>query len=224
MSTTKLLSCLGGVSLMASFAWGQFDTPPAMPDFSAPPSAGTESVFPELPAPPAASPAPVARTIPSAMMGVRPQRLSQESTAGLPKQVQNIIDFYGGATSARALAQLPQRPSSGATRPAPARQMPKPFEGTVAGAPPAISPYLNLFIRESDEGLPNYHTYVRPLQQQQQANALARQSIGTLQRQVQQVSYGQPIQQADSGAVPGTGHGTRYFNTTQFYPDTPRLR
>jgi hypothetical protein len=138
--------------------------------------------------------------------------------------VQNVIDFYGGATSARALAQLPQRPSSGVVRPAAPRQMPKPFEGTVAGVPPTVSPYMNLFLDESQEGLPNYHTYVRPLQQQLQTNAAARQRISSLQHQVQQVSYGQAVPQSGGGSVPGTGHGTRYFNTTQFYPDTPRLR
>jgi hypothetical protein len=220
VSTMKILGCLAAVCMSSPVACGQYDTPPTLPNFSAPPDSASQSVFPELPVP--AAPVPAVRR--PASIGTRPPRLSAESTAGLPKQVQNVIDFYGGATSARALAQLPQRPSSGATRPALPRQMPKPFEGTVPGAPPTISPYLNLFIDESPEGLPNYHTYVRPLQQQQQANDAARQRIGSLQRQVQQVSYGQPIQQSRSGSVPGTGHGTRYFNTTQYYRDIPRLR
>lgn len=225
MSTTKLLGCLALSCAVSLVAQAQDDTPPSLPDFTAPPKLDLELKFPELPGvPKATKPAtPVTAPRTPAVVGPRPRRLSVEQTANLPKQVQNIIDFYGGATSARALAQLPQRPSSGQTRPNQPRQMAKPFQGRVDSSP-TISPYLNLFREENTEDLPNYFTYVRPAQRQRQANARARQRINTLQNEVQQVSYEQSIQQSATGSVPGTGHGTRYFNTTGFYPSTRRLR
>ena len=226
MSTVKIAVCWMACCLVGSVAWGQYDVPPALPDFAAPPAVDAAPVFPELPTTPAAKPRAAVPRIQTSATAERPrQRLSAESTANLPKQVQNLIDFYGGATSARALAQLPQRPVSGVSRPPAPRPVSKPFTGALQSAAPTISPYMNLYLEESPEGLPNYHSYVRPAFQQREANMAARRSLHTLERQVQQVSYGQAVGPATGGgAVPGTGHGTRYFNTTQFYPATPRLR
>ncbi len=222
VSTVKKLGCLLFGCVVSSVAWGQFDTPPDMPDFSKPSSTKTELRFPNLPdTPKVATPTSAVRT--PTVVAARPQRLSAESTANLPKRVQNIIDFYGGVTSGRALAALPTRPTTGSTRNAVPQQFRKPFEGALATMPPTISPYMNLYVEEGVEGLPNYHAFVRPVQRQMQTNAAARRRINSLQNQVQQVSYGEAVPQS-SGSIPGTGHGTRYFNTTQFYQPTRRLR
>lgn len=194
----------------APACWAQIDEAPSMPSWEpAPVATPLPDFVPPVPATPQVAPAPPR------------QRLSAESTANLPKQVQNVIDFYGGATSARALAQLPQRPSSGQARPPVVRQQPKPFEGTVSGAP-TISPYLNLFIDEDDNPLPNYHTYVRPAFQQQSLNRSAERQLHSLESQVRTASYGQTV--APAAGVPATGHGTRYFNTSRYYQPVRRLR
>lgn len=230
MSTTKKLVCLFVGCVASSAAWGQSDTPPSMPDFAEASGTKTELRFPDfketpkaLPdAPKAAPPMPAIRT--PTVVAARPQRLSAESTANLPKRVQNIIDFYGGATSGRALAALPTRPTTGTTHNDVApRQHRKPFEGALDTMPPTISPYMNLYVEEGVEGLPNYYAFVRPVQRQMQTNAAARRQINSLKHQVQQVSYGEAVPQT-SGSIPGTGHGTRYFNTNQYYKPTRRLR
>lgn len=224
MSTLKLLSSIAVSLMVMSPTKSQTDTPPVPPSWDKPAATTAKPVFPEL-----AIPTTPAKPAPAMGMGVsrpgqatRPARLSPEVTAGLPSHVQNVIDFYGGATSGRALSQLPHRPSSGAVRPPQPRQQPKPFQGTVAGAP-TLSPYLNLFADENNEALPNYHAFVRPQIRQQAYNTSASRELNRLESRVQTAAYGEAVTPS-SGTVPGTGHGTRYFNTTRFYPSTRRLR
>lgn len=225
MSTHQPFCSVGFVLalLIAPACWAQTDAAPELPNWQSTPSTKPTVPLPEF-VPPAAAPVPgIALPQPKPM--VPRQRLSAEATANLPKQVQNVIDFYGGATSARALAQLPQRPSTGTVAgtpsPPPVRQQIKPFEGTVAGAP-TLSPYLNLFIEDDNNPLPNYHTYVRPAFQQQSLNRSAERQLHTLESQVRTASYGQSV--APPAGVPGTGHGTRYFNTSRYYQPVRRLR
>lgn len=219
--STRLIGCTLTLMLAwlhAPTVWGQSDAPPEVPDW-AQPNIEVPEVAPVAPAP-AARPAPVPHApLVSPNVG---QRLSVESTAHLPSRVQNVLDFYGGTTSARALAQLPNRPSTGMTSPPPVRQAPKPFEGTVNNSP-TVSPYMNLFHAESDEAPPNYFAYVRPALQQQEANRRAQLEFRSLERQVRQVSYGEAVKNP-GGGVPSTGHGTRYLNTSRYYPASPRLR
>ena len=82
---------------------------------------------------------------------------------------------------------------------------------------------MNLFHEESDEAPPNYFAYVRPALRQQEANRRAQLEFRSLERQVRTVSYGEAVQNS-SGGVPSTGHGTRYLNTSRYYPAAPRLR
>ncbi|QDT67244.1 hypothetical protein MalM25_01410 [Planctomycetes bacterium MalM25] len=87
-------------------------------------------------------------------------------------------------------------------------QAAKPFLGANSG--PTISPYLNLFRDEtSDSSLPNYYTFVRPQQQQYEANQQQRQQLQQLQRQVQQATYTTPATNISGGA--------RFGDTSRFY-------
>jgi hypothetical protein len=82
-----------------------------------------------------------------------------------------------------------------------------------------VSPYLNLFREEDNTDLPNYFTFVRPMQEQQQTNRLQQQELMRLRRQVQTMPYGtQSTAMRGHGATPNTGHGTRYFNTSSYFP------
>ena len=157
---------------------------------------------------------PATRTgCPACAMGAKPcahaaSKAQPRVDGNLPKQVQNVIDFYGGTTSARALAQLPYRPSSGDVRPPTPRQAAKPFEGTVQGARPTISPYMNLFLEEGPEALPNYHSYVRPVFSaaagKRQCTQAASHSATT-----GAASFLWAIRWADCGWI-GPWHGARY--------------
>jgi len=222
-----LVSGLAMAQAVAQYDEPYFDTPPDMPEFTALPSQPSIGPLLETPstvvptpeiAPPSRPMPPLVRT--AAPAPRRAAGLSAASTSQLPKQVQNVIDFYGGATSARALSQLPYRPSSGVPRPPTARIERKPFQGHVRGAP--LSPYLNLFIDNDVSELPNYHAFVRPLQQQQASAATQQREIMQLDKQVRRASYN--ANGSGGAATPVTGHGTRYLNTAQFYPSTRKTR
>jgi hypothetical protein len=100
---------------------------------------------------------------------------------------------------------------------------------------PTISPYLQLFRdRDRNPRLPNYYSFVRPMQQQYQMNQfqqqqLQRQSqqIGQLQSQVQQFQQGQ----FTGPLVAPTGKGAgfmrpssrnAFMNTSRFYSQPQR--
>ncbi len=144
--------------------------------------------------------------------------------APLPRGAQNVMNLYSGATSQQVLAQLGDRPTSGRQTPATGQMAPprprpagKPFQGVTSS--PTVSPYLNLFREENNTDLPNYFAFVRPAQEQQQTNRLQHQELMRLRRQVQTMPYGtQSTAMRGHGATPSTGHGTRYFNTSSYFP------
>ena len=151
--------------------------------------------------------------------------------ASLPRSAQNVMDLYAGATSQRVLAQMSDRPSSGRqpatsgpVAPPRPRQGGKPFQGVSSS--PTVSPYLNLFREEDSTELPNYFTFVRPMQEQQRTNRLQHQELMRLRRQVQTMPYGaqSTAMGTGSGALPSTGHGARYFNTSGYFPTTRTMR
>lgn len=92
---------------------------------------------------------------------------------------------------------------------------------------PTVSPYLQLF-RQHDTNpyLPNYYSFVRPMQQQQALNQMQQQqlyrqgqALGQLQSQVQQGQFTGPL-------VAPTGKGAgfmrpssrnAFMNTSRFY-------
>lgn len=96
---------------------------------------------------------------------------------------------------------------TGATPPGLASAKVKPFAGI--GSTPTISPYLNLFRDETENATPNYHAFVRPQQDQFDANRLQRAQLQQLQRQVRQATYQTPTTTVAGGA--------RYGDTGRYY-------
>lgn len=84
----------------------------------------------------------------------------------------------------------------------------KPFGYTMSSGP-TVSPYLNLYRPDAERGAPNYYTFVRPVQEQADAQRLQQIQLQQLQRQVQQTSYTAP-----AASVAG---GARYGETGHFY-------
>lgn len=80
---------------------------------------------------------------------------------------------------------------------------------------PTVSPYLNLF-RNDNNAVPNYHLYVRPIEQQrainEQQQAVNRAQLQTAQR------VGQELKQVQQGSAAPTGIGGGYGNYLHFYP------
>ena len=133
----------------------------------------------------------------------------------MTKQTQRVLDFYGRSNSAAvSLNQIPRRPTSPPAVPWSPRPT-KPFTGGSLRS--SVSPYLNLFRWDSEDSAPNYFAFVQPQLQQQEFAQRQQAEMRRLNRQVQAASASLGIAPAGSGAVPSTGHATRYMNTGGYY-------
>jgi hypothetical protein len=146
-----------------------------------------------------------------------PSRVAWRPAADAPASgARYALGYFGGSASRASLSQLPRR---NAIRPAPLQPMrgpTKPFETIYRE--PTISPYLNLYREEDDaEGAPNYHTFVRPYQQQIETNRLQQRELQRLRGQVQGLSTTVATPQYGDASLPATGTRSRYMDTAQFY-------
>ncbi len=83
----------------------------------------------------------------------------------------------------------------------------RPYAGRYQPSRPTVSPYLNLFRRDSGP-LPNYHLYVRPILQQQSINAQTGAAVQQIESTIRQT------QTTPSGP---TGIGSGYRNFSHYY-------
>ena len=112
-----------------------------------------------------------------------------------------VVALAVGSDPGRCLAQG----AGGGRRAGPTRFQP---------SRPTISPYMNLFRRDTGP-IPNYHLYVRPIQRQQALNQ---------QQQLLNVEQGMALQELQLGlnqvqrsATGSTGIGAGFRNFSHFY-------
>jgi hypothetical protein len=146
-----------------------------------------------------------------------PSRVAWRPAADSPaSQPRYAPGYFGGSASRASLSQMPRRSAIQPAPPQPGRAQAKPFETIYRE--PTISPYLNLYREEDDaEGAPNYHTFVRPYQQQIETNRLQQRELQRLRGQVQGLSTTIATPQYGEASLPVTGTRTRYMDTAQFY-------
>lgn len=84
---------------------------------------------------------------------------------------------------------------------------------------PTLSPYLNLLRNDGDDlgGLPNYHTFVRPMLDQQRTNRRTSQQLQGLNQDVQAVNRQLAHQPSEASMLRPTGHQTVFMNHSHFY-------
>ncbi len=81
-----------------------------------------------------------------------------------------------------------------------------------------VSPYLNLLNRQGT-GLPSYQTLVRPQLRSDQEFARQQNQIQRLQRQQSGLAAGGSLgPRGISTQIRGTGHVTRFMDTSHFFP------
>jgi hypothetical protein len=80
-------------------------------------------------------------------------------------------------------------------------------------ATPTLSPYLQLF-RPNPGPLPNYQSFVQPLQNQQQTNLMQQTQITQLQQSQQELQQ----QYSTPAAATQTGVGGIYNSLSHYYP------
>jgi hypothetical protein len=79
---------------------------------------------------------------------------------------------------------------------------------------PTVSPYLNLFRRDTGP-IPNYHLYVRPIQRQQAINE--RQMLLNEQQGMAMQQMQENLMQVQRSATAPTGIGAGFRNFSHFY-------
>ena len=84
---------------------------------------------------------------------------------------------------------------------------------------PTVSPYLQLLNNQNNFGLGTYQSLVRPQVEQRQAINRQGAELQQLERQSRRTS-----QSRDGARLRATGHTTRFFNYSHYYPDLDRRR
>ncbi len=125
------------------------------------------------------------------------------------------MQYFGGARSRVSQFRQTQRKMP-LPRPVQVRGSGKPF--SQLSRRPTISPYLNLDVRTSAVGLPNYYAFVRPQLQQQQANRAQAAQVHRLQQQLRIATATGVVSNNPSGGIPTTGHSSQFLNLGDYFP------
>lgn len=91
----------------------------------------------------------------------------------------------------------------------------KPFESL--RREPTISPYLNLDVRESEFGIPSYHAFVQPMQQQRLVEREQARRFRKLQQKVRVATARGIVSKNPTGGVPTTGRSSQYLNLGGYF-------
>ena len=141
--------------------------------------------------------------------------VSTGSQFGINPEMRQIINSASvrpapnASSVSRVAGQMTQRAISA---PLPGK---KPFSDAQRG--PTLSPYLNLLRNDEGGGLPNYHTFVRPVLEQQESNRRQQQQLQRLGDEVQSVSRQILYPGQEESAVRPTGFQTVFMNHMGFY-------
>jgi len=165
--------------------------------------------------------------LPLALYGIVAMALGAESAHAVAPffsaQEQNLdrtatpaMQYFGGGRI-RTSSQYQRRNRMPAPLPLQLRGT-KPFESLTR--PPTLSPYLNLDVRESALGIPSYHAFVRPLQQQRSANIEQAAKLRKLQQKLRRSTAQGIVSNNPTGGVPTTGHSSQFLNLGGYF-DVP---
>jgi hypothetical protein len=141
--------------------------------------------------------------------------VSTGSQFGVNREMRQIINsasvrpMPNASSVSRVAGQMTQRAISA---PLPGS---KPFADVPRA--PTLSPYLNLLREGEAGGLPNYFTFVRPFQEQQEANRRQQQQMQRLGDEVQSVSRQILYPGQEASAVRPTGFQTVFMNHLNYY-------
>ena len=123
---------------------------------------------------------------------------------------------YFGAAPAQTRPQRRLRERMPAPQPLQLRGT-KPFESL--RRPPTLSPYLNLDARENELGVPNYHLFVRPLQQQREIEREHSTRLRKMQNRLRMATAQGIVSNNPSGGAPSTGHSSQFLNLGGYFSD-----
>ena len=124
------------------------------------------------------------------------------------------LRYFGGKNAQTVYQQPTIRQQLPQPQPVHVARASKPFSGTVRTS--TITPYLNLDVRQSEVGLPNYYAFVKPQLDQQRTNQKQTQRMQRMQRDLRMAST--PGIVSPDGGIPTTGHSTQFLNMGNYFP------
>lgn len=151
----------------------------------------------------------ISRTLASSQSH-QPAQFAQKQTT----HTNPALRYFGGKNAQTVYQQPPTRQQPPAPQPIQVTRANKPFSGTTYTS--TITPYLNLDVRQSDVGIPNYYAFVRPQLEQQRTNQLQRRRMQRMQRELRMASV--PGIASPNGGIPTTGHSTQFLNIGNYFP------
>jgi hypothetical protein len=138
-----------------------------------------------------------------------PPVAARPSAPAIDPTANRVLNYYKSQQARQTLAQMPGRTGAGVAAMRPMVRSPKPFNTVVQS--PTVSPYLNLYREDEGDGAPNYFAFVRPQQDQIEANTRAALQVQRLQGQLR-AAEGKPI-----GPYSNSGAAARYGDTGRYY-------
>ena len=145
----------------------------------------------------------------SSMSGSLPAPTSRQTARMNP-----ALRYFGGKNAQTVYQQPTIRQQLPQPQPVQVARAGKPFSGTVRTS--TITPYLNLDVRQSEVGLPNYYAFVKPQLDQQRTNQKQTQRMQRMQRDLRMAST--PGIVSPDGGIPTTGHSTQFLNMGNYFP------
>jgi len=97
------------------------------------------------------------------------------------------------------------------------RRLPAPQPLQLRGS----KPFETLQRPQSELGIPNYYAFVRPLQQQQNANREQAVNLRKLQQKVRTATATGIVSSNPNGGVPTTGHSSQFLNLGGYFSGSP---
>ena len=145
----------------------------------------------------------------TSMSGSLSSLTSRQTTSMTP-----ALRYFGGKNAQTVYQQPAFHQQLPQPQPVQVARASKPFSGTVRTS--TITPYLNLDVRQSAVGLPNYYAFVKPRLDQQRTNRKQTQRIQRMQRELRMAST--PGIVSPDGGIPTTGHSTQFLNMGSYFP------
>ncbi len=124
------------------------------------------------------------------------------------------LRYFGGKNAQTVYRQPAFRQQLPQPQPVHVARASKPFSSSVRSS--TITPYLNLDVRQSTVGLPNYYAFVKPQLDQQRTNQRQARRMQRMQQDLRMAST--PGIVSPDGGIPTTGHSTQFLNMGSYFP------
>jgi hypothetical protein len=147
--------------------------------------------------------------------GARPSFRAPGSYQRVSGRDNPALNFFN-RSGARYYAPTSRSQEMPAPQPVQTAAYVKPYSGLQPT--PSITPYLALDQFETQNGIPNYYLFTKPLLDQAATNQAQQLQNRRIQQQLRRASTSGIVPRSTSGGIPTTGHSTQFMNNGGYYP------